>query len=56
MKKLFLFIFIILNFPSVAISENLKFKKIVSLDKPWGSSFISKTLQEIIRKNLLSYN
>jgi len=41
MKKLFLFIFIILNFPSVALSENLKFKKIVSLDKPWGSSFIS---------------
>jgi len=41
MKKIFLFIFIILNFPSVALSENLKFKKIVSLDKPWGSSFIS---------------
>ncbi len=41
MKKIFLFIFIILNFPSVSLSENLKFKKIVSLDKPWGSSFIS---------------
>jgi len=41
MKKIFLFIFIILNVPSVALSENLKFKKIVSLDKPWGSSFIS---------------
>ena len=41
MKKTLLFIFIILNFPSVSLSENLKFKKIVSLDKPWGSSFIS---------------
>ena len=41
MKKILLFIFIILNFPSVSLSENLKFKKIVSLDKPWGSSFIS---------------
>jgi len=41
MKKIFLFIFIILNFPSVSLSENLKFKKIVYLDKPWGSSFIS---------------
>ena len=41
MKKIFLFIFIILNFPSISLSENLKFKKIVSLDKPWGSSFIS---------------
>ncbi len=41
MKKIFLFIFIILNFPSVSLSENLKFKKIVSLNKPWGSSFIS---------------
>jgi quinoprotein glucose dehydrogenase len=41
MKKIFLFIFIILNFPTVSLSENLKFKKIVYLDKPWGSSFIS---------------
>ena len=41
MKKIFLFIFIILNFASVSLAENLKFKKITSLDKPWGSSFIS---------------
>ena len=41
MKKIFLFIFIIINFPSVSLSEYLEFKKIVSLDKPWGSSFIS---------------
>ena len=41
MKKIFLFIFIFLNFQSVLLAENLKFKKIASLDKPWGSSFIS---------------
>jgi len=41
MKKIFLFIFIFLHFYSVSLAENLKFKKIVSLDKPWGSSFIS---------------
>ena len=33
MKKIFLFIFIILNFASVSLAENLKFKKITSLDK-----------------------
>ena len=41
MKKIFLFLFIIFNFPSVSLSENLKFKKIVSLDEPWGSSFLN---------------
>jgi len=41
MKKIFLFLFIFFNFSSVSLSENLKFKKIVSLEKPWGSSFIS---------------
>ncbi len=41
MKKIFLLIFIILNFASVSLAENLKFKKITSLVKPWGSSFIS---------------
>ena len=41
MKKIFLLIFIFLHFHSVSLAENLKFKKIVSLDKPWGSSFIS---------------
>ena len=41
MKKIFLYILIILNFTSVSLAENLKFKKIATLDKPWGSSFIS---------------
>jgi len=41
MKKIFLFIVIIFNFSSVSLAENLKFKKIASLDKPWGLSFIS---------------
>ena len=41
MKKTFLFIFIFFSFSSILFAENLKFKKIASLDKPWGSSFIS---------------
>ena len=41
MKKIFSVIFIFLNFHSLLSAENLKFKKIASLDKPWGSSFIS---------------
>ena len=41
MRKIFLFIFIFLNFHSVSFAEKLKFKKITSLNKPWGSSFIS---------------
>ena len=41
MKKIFLLIFIFLHFHSVSIAKNLKFSKIASLDKPWGSSFIS---------------
>ncbi len=41
MKKIFLFIFIIFNFHTVSLSENFKFEKIVSLKKPWGSTFVS---------------
>tara|TARA_B100001540_G_scaffold104805_1_gene94593 strand:- start:957 stop:2021 length:1065 start_codon:yes stop_codon:yes gene_type:complete len=41
MKKIFLFIFIFLNFHFVSLAENLKFKSIASLNKPWGSSFIT---------------
>ena len=41
MRKVFLFTFIFLSFISISFAENLKFKKITSLNKPWGSSFIS---------------
>ena len=41
MKKIFLLIFIFLHFHSASLAKNLKFSKIASLDKPWGSSFIS---------------
>ena len=41
MRKFFLFVFIFLNFHSFSFAENFKFKKITSLNKPWGSSFIS---------------
>ena len=40
MRKIFLFTFIFLSFISISFAENLKFKKITSLNKPWGSSFI----------------
>ena len=41
MKIILFIIFFIFYFPSIVLSENYKFKKIVSLDKPWGSSFIN---------------
>ena len=41
MRKIFLFTFIFFCFSSISFAENLKFKKITSLNKPWGSSFIS---------------
>jgi len=41
MKKLLVIFFFIFNFSTISLAENLKFKKITSLDKPWGSSFIS---------------
>ena len=41
MKKFLLLILFIFHIPSIALSENFKFKKIVSLNKPWGASFIS---------------
>jgi len=41
MRKIFLFKFIFLSFISISFAENLKFKKITSLNNPWGSSFIS---------------
>ena len=41
MRKIFLFTFIFFCFSSISFAENLKFKKITSLNKPWGSSFIN---------------
>ena len=38
--KLILIFFIF--FSNISISQELKFKKIVSLDNPWGSTFINK--------------
>ena len=46
MKKLFFIIFFISYFSSIALSESFKFKKITSLNNPWGSSFINN--EEII--------
>ena len=41
-KKYFLLIIFFFLFASKSFSENYKFNKIVELDEPWGSSFISK--------------
>ena len=41
MKKIILLIVFAFYFPSIGLAENFKFKKIVSLNKPWGSSFIN---------------
>ena len=34
-------VFLFLCFSSVAEGQELKFKKILSLDEPWGSTFIN---------------
>ena len=41
MKKFLIKIFFFLLLGEKAYAENLKFTKIVSLDEPWGSSFIN---------------
>jgi len=50
-KKYFLLIIIFLLFTTKSFSENLKFKKIVSLNDPWGSSFINKSELIITEKS-----
>ena len=45
-KKYFLLIILSILFSSKSFSENYKLKKIINLDDPWGSAFISN--QEII--------
>ncbi len=42
LKKIFFFILFFLFSISIAFTEDLKFTKILNLDKPWGSSFINK--------------
>ena len=50
-KKYFLLIIIFLLFTTKSFSENLRFKKIVSLNDPWGSSFINKSELIITEKS-----
>ena len=50
-KKYFLLIIIFLLFTTKSFSENLKFKKIVSLNDPWGCSFINKSELIITEKS-----
>ncbi|MDC0344481.1 PQQ-dependent sugar dehydrogenase [Pelagibacteraceae bacterium] len=46
MRRLLTFIFLVLFWSENTYSQNLKFTKIVNLEKPWGSSFINN--KEII--------
>ena len=41
MKNFLSLTFLLLIFPSASFSENYKFKKLVDLKNPWGSSFIN---------------
>ena len=43
MRVIFLTIFILFSKYSFSFSENYNFQKLVSLNEPWGSSFISNT-------------
>jgi len=50
MKKFF-YSFIFICFSSISYSENYKFTKIISLNEPWGSSFINKNELIITEKS-----
>ena len=50
-KKYFLLIIFFFLLTSKSFSENLRFNKIVELDEPWGSSFITKDELIITEKN-----
>ena len=51
MKKILVKIVLFLLLGTNVYSENLKFTKIVSLDKPWGSSFVSDNEMIITEKS-----
>ena len=46
MKIFFILVFFIINFQSCSFADDFNFKKIVTLNNPWGSSFINN--EEII--------
>ncbi len=51
MKKIFILVILILNFYSISNAGNLKFTKIIGLNDPWGSSFISNNELIITEKS-----
>ena len=50
MKKIVLVILFIFSFTSISQSENFNLKKIASLAKPWGSTFINDNELEVLLK------
>ena len=54
MKRKLLYTIIIFFFLSVnSFAKNLKFTKIIDLDKPWGSSFINDEELIITEKEII---
>ena len=43
MRIIFLIVFIFFSKYSISLSENYNFQKLVQLNEPWGSSFISNS-------------
>ena len=50
-KKFFIFIFLFLIFTNVTFAENFNFKRIVDLNDPWGSTFVSNDKLLITEKS-----
>ena len=50
-RKFFITIFLFLISINVSFAENLNFKKIVDLNDPWGSTFISNNELLITEKS-----
>ena len=50
-KKFFISIFLFLISINVSFAENLNFEKIVDLNDPWGSTFITNNELLITEKN-----
>ena len=46
-----LFILLTFIFSNIASAENLKFKKLVDLEDPWGSTFIDKNNMLVTEKS-----
>ena len=51
MKIFFILVILIINYQSLSLAEDLNFKKIVSLNDPWGSSFVNNEEMIVTEKS-----